>query len=162
MSDMLVKLYDCPLTDHKDEYRDSGIVFKRPLAVNKKEVLNFVDEEFSHICSGWVDECNLALSQLPATCFIAVCDNEVIGFCCYDATAKGMVGPLGVRKGFRKKGVAKQLLFECFSAMRSHGYAYAVIGWVSSESYYAKHCGAIPIPDSFPGVYEQMITCPSK
>ena len=56
------------------------------------------------------------------------------------------------------EGIAKELIYQCLIAMKHAGYAYAVIGWVSSEEYYAKTCGAITIPDSFPGIYSRMIS----
>ena len=154
MTDMLVKLYNrspdtinsCP----------PGCVIQRALAIDAATVCEFVAEQFSDISEGWVDECRACLYRQPTTCFIAIVDKTVIGFACYDATAKGMVGPLGVHPDNRGKGIATLLLDACFQAMQADGYAYAVIGWVSSTGFYEKVCGAIEIPDSFPGIYSRM------
>ena len=157
MSDMLVKLYDCPLVGRSGLLMEDGIIIKRALAIDKQLICDFVYDNFADISSGWVGECELALMQQPSTCYIAVSENKVVGFCCYDSTAKGMLGPLGVSEPFRRKGIAQELMFFGFEAMKAAGYAYAVIGWVSSEEFYQKHCGAIVIPDSTQGIYDRMI-----
>ena len=69
-----------------------------------------------------------------------------------------MLGPIGVDSAYRKRGIANALLHESFEAMKNDGYAYAVIGWVSSEDFYAKSCGAIAIPESFPGIFKRLIS----
>ena len=154
MADMLVKLYGLAPSSTVGDLGAAGIRIVRPLALDKAPVLEFVGT-FGN--PGWTAECEVTLVRQPATCFVAVHEQVVIGFACYDATAKGMLGPLGVAPTFRKRGVASALIRECLAAMKADGYAYAIIGWVSSESFYAKVCGAIPIPDSAPGVYARMI-----
>ena len=90
--------------------------------------------------------------------FLAVKDKEIIGFACYDCTAKGFFGPTGVTEEFRGRGVGTALLYACMAAMKEEGYAYAVIGWVSdAQAFYEKTVQAIPIPDSHPGVYIRKI-----
>lgn len=158
MSDMLVKLYDCPLESRSGILVKSGIIIKRALAIDKQPICDFVYDNFADVSLGWNGECELALMQQPSTCYIAVSENIVVGFCCYDSTAKGMLGPLGVSEPFRRKGIAQELMFCCFEAMRAAGYAYAVIGWVSSEEFYQKHCGAKVIPDSTHSIYDRMIS----
>ncbi len=158
MSDMLIKLYDCPLESRLDLLAKGGIIIKRALAIDKQLICDFVYENFAGVSLGWVGECELALMQQPSTCYIAVSNNKVVGFCCFDSTAKGMFGPLGVSVSYRRKGIAQELMSCSFEAMRAAGYAYAVIGWVSSEEFYQKHCGAIVIPDSAHGIYDRMIS----
>lgn len=153
MTDMLVRLYDDP----KEIALPEGIKIKRALAIDKKLLDKFIATHFLDICSGWQDECQSTLFRHPTTCFIATFKSEIIGFACYDGTAKGMVGPIGVDPGFRNKNIATSLLQHCFEAMKMDGYAYAVIGWVSSEDFYAKSCNAITIANSFPGIYQRMV-----
>lgn len=157
MTDMLVKLYSERQPDNRLTLQEEGIVFHRALAIDKQIIVDFVAEQFNDICPGWVDECIASLYRHPTSCFIAIKNKAVVGFICYDGTAKGVVGPLGVHASYRKKGIANVLLNLCFEAMKMDGYAYAVIGWVSSEAFYEKSCGAIAIPDSFPGVYSRMV-----
>jgi hypothetical protein len=121
---------------------ERDIVVKQAMALDRRVVCDFVAAHFADVSKQWVDECEAALLQQPSTCLIAVHQKQVFGFCCYGATAKGMLSPLMRRS---------------FEAMRFAGYAYAVIGWVSCEAYYAKTCGAVPIADSFPGVYARRV-----
>ena len=161
MPDMLVKLYGAPLPSRAAALAQDGIAIKRAMALDKAAVLGFVGATFGESHATWLGECEVALLQQPSTCFIAVAEARVIGFCCYDSTARGMVGPVGVDSGYRGRGIAPELLRQTFEAMKAAGYAYAVIGWVSSASYYTKVCGAIEIPDSLPGVYSRMISPPT-
>ena len=157
MTDMIVKLYGHGMESKQKELAETGIQIKQALAIDKAEITKFIDENFNDICPGWVDECASSLMRHPTACFIAVADREVIGFCCYDGTAKGMVGPVGVNKEWRGKGIATELLFQTFEAMRYVGYAYAIIGWVSSVEYYQNACGAVALDNTFPGIYSRMI-----
>ena len=161
MPDMLVKLYGAPLPSRIDALATDGIAIKRAMALDKAAVLGFVRAAFGESHPSWLGEVEVALLQQPSTCFIAVAQARVIGFCCYDSTARGMVGPVGVDSGYRGRGIAPELLRQTFEAMKAAGYAYAVIGWVGSAAYYAKACGAIEIPDSLPGVYSRMISPPA-
>ena len=109
MTDMLVRLYDHSLESHPLEVAGLRIEIKRAMAADKSQVCGFVATNFGDTATGWVSECEVALTGLPGSCFIAVHDNTLIGFCCYDATAKGMLGPIGVHSDFRCKGVAREL-----------------------------------------------------
>jgi GNAT superfamily N-acetyltransferase len=76
-----------------------------------------------------------------------------VGFACYDVASKGMFGAIGVKEGYRKQGIGTALLLACLHAMKDEGYAYAVIGWVASEDFYAHAAGATVIPGSEPGIF---------
>ena len=156
MTDMLVKLYDEARKVNDKNLNTNGITIQRALAIDKQPICKFVADTFSDICAGWVDECAASLFRHSTSCFVAIQNKRIVGFCCYDGTAKDMIGPVGVDPEFRRMGIASALLEHCFAAMKEEGYAYAIIGWVSSESYYEKACGAIAIPDSFPGIYSRM------
>lgn len=82
---------------------------------------------------------------------------EMLGFACYDATAKGFFGPTGVSKDARKQGIGKALLYACLNAMREEGYGYAIIGWAGPVAYYQKTCNATIIENSLPSVYRGML-----
>ena len=158
MTDMLVRLYDNQMLNRAEELVGQGIEIKRAMAFDKQTIVQFVGDHFSDICPQWMAECELTLCQQPPTCFIAAKGKDIIGFCCWDASAKGMVGPIGVHADYRGKGIASELMRHSFEAMKSDGYAYAIIGWVSSEAFYEKVCNAIAIPDSFPGVYSRLLS----
>lgn len=158
MTDMLVKLYDLPnIATDLEKLAENNIVIKRPMAADKQKILSFVDENFHETGPGWVFECEVSLLRQPVSCFIAEHEKQVIGFACYDATAKGFFGPIGVSVTHRKLKIGKVLMVRSLQAMHEEGYGYAVIGWVSSEAYYQKAVGAISIPDSEPGEYRRLV-----
>lgn len=154
--DMLVKLYDLPdIRPLLEKLAEEGISIKRVLSPDRGRVLGFVQKEFG---DGWMHECEQALCTQPATCYVAVKEKQVIGFGCFEATAKNYFGPVGVQKDCRTSGVGTALTLACLHAMWEMGYAYAIIGWVGdARGFYEKICGATFIPDSHPGVYKRMI-----
>ena len=81
----------------------------------------------------------------------------MVGFACYEATAKDFFGPTGVNPDYRGKGIGKALLLAALHAMRAEGYAYAIIGSAGPTAFYEKEVGAIAIPDSSPGIYKHML-----
>ena len=150
--DMLVNLYRLP------ERTDlQGVRIRRVLAPDVLRVLAFVEKNFS---AGWCAESRCALYAQPARCFIAEKDGECVGFACYDATAKGYFGPIGVDGSLRGSGIGRQLLLACLYAMKEEGYGYAAIGWCDHAApFYAHAVGAVPIEGSDPEhtVYSRMI-----
>ena len=155
-TDLLVKLYDLP--DSAAAYQrieQYEITIHRAMGLDRSKILDFIKENFS---PAWIDECTVALAALPSTCYIAVRDKKIIGFACFDATAKGFFGPTGVSESCRSMGVGTALLYRTMEAMREAGYGYAAIGLVSDAlEFYKKELNVIEIPDSFPGVYRHMI-----
>lgn len=154
--DMLVKLYD--LKDDPNLYvrlLEDGVRIIRVLPPDCGKVVDFVRRNFS---DGWANECRASFFNHPMSCYIAVRGKEIVGFACYDATAKDFFGPTGVLESERGKGIGKALLLKCLFSMKEEGYAYAIIGWVSdAKVFYEKCVNAIEIEDSFPGVYERLI-----
>ena len=158
MVDMLVKLYGNRNIDPADTFpEDSHIQIKQALSLDKEVILDFVRSNFSAASPGWVSECESALMRLPTACFIAEHKNKVVGFACYDATAKGFFGPMGVTEAHRRKGIGRALMASVFRAMAHAGYGYAIIPWVSSTTYYRDAVGAIEIPASEPGIYARRV-----
>lgn len=160
MIDMLVRLYDLP--DSRalyDRVEGSGVILRRPRAYEKHLVEDFVRKHFS---PKWVSELQVAFSRVPISCFIATKDKEVLGFACYETTAKGYFGPTGVSQEARGMGLGKALLMKALEAQREAGYAYAFIGGVGPKEFYAKAVGAVEIPGSDPGLYLDILPEPSK
>ena len=155
-ADYLVKLYELPSSaEALERIAEEGITVHRAMGLDREKILAFVKENFA---DAWVGETTVALSRQPAGCFIAVRDGKVVGFACYDATAKGFFGPTGTLGSLRGKGVGTALLYRTLEAMREDGYGYAVIGWVSDAlPFYRKVLDVIEIPGSFPGVYRHMV-----
>ena len=150
MSDMLVKLY---AIDYKfnEELSLNGIIIKKACIVDKEIIINFVKANFPNE-PAWVHECEYSLFNSPISCYLAVQNKEIIGFSCYDATAKGFFGPMGVKEKYRKQGVGLELLLRALSSMKESGYAYAIIGWPARKAidFYKKNVNAVEIDDSPP------------
>jgi GNAT superfamily N-acetyltransferase len=158
MSDMLIKLYD--LDDDWRliaEQKERGITIRKPIGPEKHKIMDWVADNFS---TGWAAEADVAISNTPRSCFVAVKASEIIGFACYDATALGFFGPIGVAESYRGKGTGKALLKACLLDMKLKGYGYAVVGDVNAPEYYQKTVGAFEIPDSSPGIYKNRIKTP--
>ena len=155
MIDMLVRLYDLPDSGELQQRVEAGgVALRRPRAFERDAVVAFVAEHFS---PKWVSEVKVAVDRQPAACFIATRESKIIGFACYDTTARGFFGPTGVSEDARGLGVGKALLFLALEALREMGHAYAIIGGVGPREFYEKACGAFEIPGSDPGFYTDLL-----
>lgn len=156
MQDMLVKLYELPdYGSLKKELEICGFIFRRPLAAEKTITLEWVSKNFG---SGWASEIDVSFSYQPISTYIAIIENKIIGFACYDAAYRNFFGPTGVDEKCRGKGIGKILLMECLAAMREQGYAYAIIGGVGPAEFYSKAVGAELIEGSNPGIYKGILS----
>ncbi|BCR36078.1 GNAT family N-acetyltransferase [Mariniplasma anaerobium] len=148
--DMLVDLYQPIIKELNSTYE-----IKRVLSPNSDKVLKFIEDNFS---LGWVSEAKAGLYKPNPTCFIAVDQDKIIGFACYDATAKDYFGPTGVDESYRGQGIGKALLLKCLVSMKHDGYGYAIIGGVEPKNwvFYEKASGATPI-DNSKKIYTRMV-----
>ena len=155
MTDMLVKLYEL-----KDDWsfltaqERLGIAIRKPIGPERHLVVDWVKEEFS---DAWASETDMAFSNRPITCFVAVQNQTLIGFACYDATTLGFFGPTGVTERCRGRGTGKALLLACMLDMKLGGYGYAIIGWIGPAEFYKKTVGAIEIPESTPSIWQNWL-----
>ena len=150
--DLLVNLYDMGA---KPLDLAPGLSVRRALSPDRDKVLDFVGRHWP----AWTGECAAALARSPAGCFVAVEEHKIVGFACYDATARGYFGPVGVAPDQGGRGVGRALLYAALDAMREDGYGYAVIGWMDSAlEFYEKSLKVFPIPDSQPRntVYQRL------
>lgn len=155
MPDMLVKLYDLDRYPFQTEHlKDQGITIRVAMAPDLYEITKWIGDSFGQ---GWAGEATKAILSNPSKCFIAVRDQKVVGFACYDATAKGFFGPTGVEEAMRGNGLGRALLMRTLHAMYENGYAYAIIGGAGPTGFYEKACGAVAIENSSPGYYKNMI-----
>lgn len=161
MADMLVKLYASELISNEKELSEEGIFIKKASIIDKNTILNFITDNFPDE-PVWANECEYAMFNNPISCHIAIKSGEVIGFSCYDATARGFFGPMGVKEIYRKKGVGRELLIRSLLSMKEIGYAYAIIGWPAGRAieFYKKTVNAILIEDSPPSksIYKNTIS----
>ncbi|MGD2185723.1 MAG: GNAT family N-acetyltransferase [Desulfobacterales bacterium] len=153
---MLIKLYEI-----QDDWRflaaqkKLGITIRKPIGPEKHIIVNWVSDQFG---ADWASETDVAISNRPPSCFVAVKQTAIIGFACYDATGLGFFGPIGIEKSHRNRGTGKALMIACLLDMKLKGYGYAVVGAVEATEYYKKTVGAWEIPDSFPGIYINRVT----
>ena len=150
MSDLLVKLYSLPPAGA----HPPGVEVRRGFTAEKRLVCDWVG---AHFGAGWASECEAAFARLPVACFVALRQGQLLGFACYDATARGFFGPTGVAVSERKQGLGLALLLAALHDMASQGYAYAIVGRPESADFYRKHVSAIEIPGSNPGFYEGLM-----
>jgi ribosomal protein S18 acetylase RimI-like enzyme len=141
-ADLITDLYQLEFS-----YPENDLKFKRVLSPNSDAVIAFVDAHFS---KGWVSESKAALYKTQPTCFVALDGDKIVGFACYDATAKGYFGPMGVDSNYRKRGIGSILVMKCLEAMYHDGYGYAIIGSVSESNFHFYHqiCKSVPIENS--------------
>ena len=149
MPDLLVKLYDLPPA----EQPRNDVSVRRAFAAEKRVVTTAVARDFG---DRWAGECEVAFTRQPIACFVALQFSQLVGFACYDATARGFFGPLGVRESQRRQGVGRALLLASLHDMVAQGYGYAIIGAAGSAEFY-RSIGTIEIPDSTPGFYRGLL-----
>lgn len=155
MTDMLVKLYDLPLNwSFIQEQAARGITIRKPIGPEKHFIENWVRSVFSDV---WASEVDVATNHHPPTVFISTEAGQLTGFGCYDATALGFFGPIGVAEPYRGNGTGRALLMACLLDMKLKGYGYAIIGSVGPVEFYMQTVGAVPIPGSSPSIWKDML-----
>lgn len=155
MTDMLVKLYQLPPYEAEiAKLAEGGIQIRRAITPEKHFAVNWVRKNFNE---EWASEIDAAISRSPVTCWLAVEKETMVGFSCFDTSAKGFFGPIGVSDTVRGRGVGRALLLVCLHNMHMEGYGYAIIGGIGPAEFYQKTVGATIIEDSTPGVYKDML-----
>ncbi len=152
---MLVNLLTLP--NERDVFEkmcDAGIIIRRANTFEATAVRCFIEENFS---IGWADEVAPCFARQPVSLHIAIIDGAIVGFAATEATCRNFFGPTGVSLEHRGKGIGRALLIASLYGLRNAGYAYGIIGGVGPAEFYAKTVGAIPIPNSTPGIYANML-----
>lgn len=153
--DMLVRLYDLPsLEDEIRKMEKIGIKIQRAFPPNRIHVVDWVREHSSTYAAGEADCC---FGSKRPTIYLAVKDNDILGYACYNATAPDFFGPTRVLDEYQGKGIGRALLIACMHALREEGYGYAIIGSVGPVEFYQKTVGAVCIEASTPGLYGDML-----
>jgi GNAT superfamily N-acetyltransferase len=155
MHDMLVRLYAIPSADEAVAACVArGVAIRRGLSPERLIVVDWVRANFASSAA----EVETAFAQVPVSCYVAVRNDAILGFACYDVTCRNYFGPEGVAASERRKGIGRALLLSVLHAQRAEGYAYAIIGGVGPAEFYAKAVGAIAIPGSTPGIYAGVLS----
>lgn len=156
MKDMLVRLMELPNASELEMklLEKEKIVFRRAIAPEKHLVSEWVMEQFG---AYWKSEVEVAFSRQPVSCWIAQRGNQLLGFACYESTARNFFGPTGTQESERGKGIGKVLLIKSLESMREMGYAYAIIGGVGPSEFYEKAVGAKLIDGSEISIYQHLL-----
>jgi GNAT superfamily N-acetyltransferase len=155
MPDMLVNLLGLASLDRVMRAMDSaGVTIRRAQPFEITPVIDFIEREFS---VAWADEISVGFANKPVSVYIALHENQIIGFAAYECTRRSFFGPTGVTEKLQGRGVGKALLLACLWGLREMGYVYGVIGRAGPIEFYQKAVGAIVIPQSDPGIYTDLL-----
>ncbi|MEP0711111.1 MAG: GNAT family N-acetyltransferase, partial [Algoriphagus sp.] len=137
MQDMLVRLIGLPDVSQEEAQlvKNEHIIFRRAIAPEKHLVSAWILEQFGEY---WQSEVEVAFSRQPVSCWLAQRGNEILGFACYESTARNFFGPTGTLEKERGKRIGKILLIKSLESMREMGYGYAIIGGVGPKEFYSK------------------------
>lgn len=154
MADLLVSLYTNRLSILKEQACRADVQIRSVLPPEMQLVVDWVRDNFSN---NWASEVSVAITRQPSACLIAIDHGNLVGFACYDTTARGFFGPTGVHPDSRGKGVGIALFSASLQAMKSMGYAYAIIGDAGPVDFYVNAVGAMTIPADDKGIYQGML-----
>jgi len=155
--DMLIKLYGSTIGSNDplgSPIALEGVDIRKPIGPEHTTVARWVEKQFG---VGWASEVQVALANRPVSAWLATRSGELLGFACYDATARGFFGPIGVSEAARGQHLGSALLLACLRDMRTVGYGYAIVGGVGAPEFFRRVAGATEIPGSTPGMYAGML-----
>jgi GNAT superfamily N-acetyltransferase len=155
MPDMLVNLLKLPPLERAlVEAQQSGALIRRAQPFELTPVRAFVEQHFT---LGWADELAVGFQRQPVSVYLATRAGEIVGFAAYECTRRAFFGPTGVLPAERGHGLGTALLLASLYGLREMGYVYGIIGSAGPTAFYQRTVGAIPIPDSEPGIYTDLL-----
>jgi GNAT superfamily N-acetyltransferase len=155
MPDLLVNLLKLPPFEPLVlEMEASGIGVRRAQPFEITRVRSFVEKNFS---IAWADEISVGFASRPVSVYVAVLEQEVVGFAAYECTRRAFFGPTGVIENMQSRGIGRTLLLASLWGLREMGYVYGIIGRAGPVEFYERAVGAIVIPDSEPGIYTNLL-----
>lgn len=157
--DCLVNLYSRRLPALQKRVEGVEATIRTALPPELHLIQSWVREHFSEY---WVSEVTVAMAHQPPGCLIAVVDEQLVGFACFDATARGFFGPTGVAESHRGKNIGLALFYHTLAAMKAQGYAYAIIGSAGPVEFYVKAVGAVPIETEGEDIYQGLLRVPPR
>jgi hypothetical protein len=157
MPDVIVPLHHLPPTEVLlERLRGRGITIRRALPPERAIVLRWLDEYFAK--HHWNGETEIALSRTPPTCFLAIHEDSIVGFLCFEVTFRGFIGPGGVVDTHRRLGIFTALILRACRAMHELGYAYGIVGDVADATLgLLLKLGGAPLTTTGPGPYGGML-----
>lgn len=153
MIDMLVKLYDIPILQPAlDAITQISCIVRPAMSSERIPIVKWVNSNFN---GSWARQTDVSFIHTPPTCWVAICDKNIVGFAAYDATCLNFFGPTGVAEEYRGKKIGTALLLGCLHSIKLAGYGYAIIGGAGKvpSEFYKKVVKATVIEGSSPGIY---------
>ncbi|WP_417579468.1 GNAT family N-acetyltransferase [Pelagibacterium sp.] len=157
--DLLVNLYGNRMHALKARAEKVDATIRVALPPEQHIIKDWVRTHFSEY---WVSEVTAAMAHQPPGCLIATVDDQLVGFACYDATARGFFGPTGVCEDQRGKGLGVALFYHTLAAMKAHGYAYAIVGSAGPVDFYVNAADAMPIASEKQDIYQGLLRIEQK
>lgn len=133
------------LKDYKEkELNCTSSKVRRAKKTDREALYNFIVREFNE---QWAKNVISGLEMEKPSVFIAVKENEILGFGAYDVVRrkKGLFGPMGIKKECRVKNIGYSILHNCLRDMKEIGYEYIIINDAGPIEFYEKSCGAVLI-----------------
>lgn len=137
--DLLTQGYDS--RDNFQQYkREDGITIRRATDHDQSSLETLLDQHWA----SWNAELEIAMKNDPASVFLALMEDKVIGFAAYDCNNldTAWFGPMGTDPDYRGRGIGAALLHCCLSDLKWQGHFHAIIPWVGPVKFYARHVGA--------------------
>jgi len=123
----------------KPNFKSTSFIVKRATLSDTDELFSFIEKEFNN---KWLCNIKSGFCKEIIPIYIAIEENEVIGFGAYDIVKKGLFGPMGIKKAYRNKNVGYTILHSCLNDMNNDGYKYAIIDEAGPIEFYEETCGA--------------------
>ena len=120
--------------------RSRGICFRRARDGDRAGLTALLQAHWP----AWLPEVRAALSNRPASLYVAVDGEAVLAFAAFDANNRGTAwfGPMGTAPAARRRGLGHVLLFRCLADMAAQGHPHATIPWVDPVDFYRQCAGA--------------------
>lgn len=152
--DLIVNLYQEKLQTANVFIKNENIKIKRILSPNADHLVDFVLKTFNDT---WASEVKAGAYSSNPSCYIATDNGKIVGFACFDATAKGFFGPTGINPEYRGLNIGQALLIATLRAMKEAGYGYAAIGGTTEalSNFYGKYIDLFKI-DSKDSIYSRL------
>lgn len=106
-------------------------------AAEADEIRRWTDTHWAN----WTDEVMTALAK--DRLLLARDETGITGFCAWDVTRRGWLGPIAVRPDIIGGRIGVPLLIGALSRMRDAGRVRAEIGWIGPLRFYARTVGAV-------------------